>query len=246
MKSVLLIADGGAAPKSAALDSDVGSPRPWGRMRAAGPDRAKGGRLVALHDSLDAAGDPAALADCVEAIALRADRAAFASLFAYFAPRLKGYLMRLGLDGGQAEELAQEVMVAVWRKAGSYDRGQASVSTWIFRIARNRRIDLFRRDQRAELDGEDPSLRPEPSLAPDAAAEAAQTELRVRAALCALPTAQRDLVRAAFYEELSHSQIAERTGMPLGTVKSRLRQAFSALRGTLAGLSPSAGEEAGE
>ena len=199
---------------------------------------------MALHESLDAATDPVALADCVEAIALRADRGAFASLFSYFAPRVKGYLMRLGLEPALAEELAQEVMVAVWRKAASYDRRQATVSTWIFRIARNRRIDQFRRDRRTGLDGHDPSLQPEPELAPDAAAEAAQAELKVRAALNGLPQVQRELVRAAFYEELSHSQIAERTGMPLGTVKSRLRQAFAALRGAL-GQAWGADEEAG-
>ncbi len=188
---------------------------------------------MALHEGLDAVGDPSALADCIEAIAARQDRAAFASLFSYFAPRLKAYLVRLGLDGAQAEEVAQDVMVTVWRKADSYDRRQASASTWIFRIARNRRIDVFRRERRADLDAHDPGLQPTAEPTPDAVAEAGQLEVNVREAMARLPPDQRDLVRAAFYEDLSHSQIAERTGIPLGTVKSRLRQAFGKLRGCL-------------
>jgi len=185
---------------------------------------------VSLHEGLDPAGDPSALADCVEAIAARADKAAFAQLFSYFGPRAKAYLMRLGLNAAQAEELTQDVMVTVWRKAASYDRRQASVSTWIFRIARNRRIDLFRREQRANLDAHDPGLIPLAQIAPDLAAEAADMETHLRTALEQLPVEQRDLIRAAFYEDLSHSQIAERTGIPLGTVKSRLRQAFIRMR----------------
>jgi len=155
---------------------------------------------------------------------------AFTRLFAYYAPRVKGYLMRLGLEPAQAEEVSQEVMVAVWRKAASFDSRQASVATWIFRIARNRRIDAFRRDQRSALDAHDPAFQPEPEAAPDAATETAQREAQLRVAMAELPPEQRDLVRVAFYEDLSHSQVAERTGLPLGTVKSRLRLAFAKLR----------------
>ena len=188
---------------------------------------------MALHQAPDVAGDPSVLADLIEAIAARADKAAFASLFGFFAPRIKAYLIRLGLDAAQAEEIAQEVMVTVWRKAGSYDRRQASVSTWIFRIARNRRIDVFRRDQRMTLDAHDPGLQPAGQASPDAVAEAADMEIQIRVAMQLLTSDQRELVRAAFYEDLSHSQIAERTGLPLGTVKSRLRQAFGRLRSAL-------------
>ena len=170
----------------------------------------------------------------IGAIAARQDRAAFTRVFAYYAPRVKAYLARLGLDGAQAEEVAQEVMVAVWRKAASFDARQASVSTWIFRIARNRRIDVFRRDQRAALDPNDPAFEPPPEARPDGAAEAAEREARVRRAMAELPPEQRDLVRRAFYEDLSHTEIAATTGVPLGTVKSRLRLAFAKLKLTLA------------
>ncbi len=174
--------------------------------------------------------DAAAFAEAVERIAAHADRAAFAQVFTYYAPRVKGYLLRLGLEAAQAEELSQEVMVAVWRKAASFDRRQASVATWIFRIARNRRIDVFRRDQYARLDANEPMFQPVAEALPDAAAEAGERETQVRQALAELPEDQRDLVRDHFYEDLSHSQIAEKTGLPLGTVKSRLRLAFAKLK----------------
>ncbi len=183
----------------------------------------------------------ALFADLVERIAASADRAAFTRLFAYYAPRLKGYLLRLGLGAAEAEEVSQEVMVAVWRKAASFDRSQASVATWIFRIARNRRIDAFRREKRAVLDANDPIFQPEPAVAADRATEAAEREAQLRAAVADLPPEQRDLVRVAFYEELSHSQVAERTGLPLGTVKSRLRLAFAKLK-----LRMTEDEEAGQ
>jgi RNA polymerase sigma-70 factor (ECF subfamily) len=166
----------------------------------------------------------------VEAIAQHRDETAFANLFAVFAPRLKGYLLRLGLDAGQAEETAQEVMATVWRKADSFDRRQASVSTWVFRIARNRRIDLYRQGRRASLDPDEPLLAPAALVAADVAMEVEQREAALRAALTDLPADQLAVVRQAFYEGLSHSEIAVALGVPLGTVKSRLRLAFMKLK----------------
>tara|TARA_R110002072_G_scaffold150291_4_gene298583 strand:+ start:595 stop:1164 length:570 start_codon:yes stop_codon:yes gene_type:complete len=161
------------------------------------------------------------------------DRAAFARLFAYFAPRVKSYLRRLATDDASAEEMTQEVMLTLWRKAGQFDPRQASASTWIFRIARNRRIDAARRANKPALDPEEPLLLPGSDIAPDDATEASEREDRVRAALTSLPEEQVTLLRLAFYDGLSHSEIAEREGLPLGTVKSRLRLAFDKLRGGL-------------
>jgi len=161
------------------------------------------------------------------------DRTAFAALFEFYAPRVKAYLMRLNASDALAEELTQEVMLAVWRKADTFDRAQASSSTWIFRIARNRRIDAARRMARPELDAEDPSLQPPETLAPDDAAHAAGRESRVREALRDLPEEQLTLLQMAFFDGLSHRDIADRIGAPLGTVKSRLRLAFDKLRRTL-------------
>lgn len=174
-------------------------------------------------------------ADLMEAIAARQDREAFGELFAYYAPRVKGYILRLGSGEAVAEELAQEVLITVWRKAALYDRSQASVSTWIFRIARNRRIDALRRNAKPDLDPEDPGLLPEPPIAPDAALTALEREERVREALTDLPGEQLSLLQAAFYQGLSHREIADTTGLPLGTVKSRIRLAFAKLRARLEG-----------
>jgi RNA polymerase sigma-70 factor (ECF subfamily) len=173
------------------------------------------------------------LADCIEQIARARSRAAFSEVFEYFAPRLKSYLMRLGSDGSAAEEIMQEVMLNVWRKAEQYDRTQASVSTWIFRIARNRRIDSLRRTNKPELDAEDPMLRPAEAETPDITVNRAQIEIQVRDAIETLPSEQLTLLKAAFYEGLSHSEVAKKFGLPLGTVKSRIRLAFQRLRGSL-------------
>ncbi|WP_226893698.1 sigma-70 family RNA polymerase sigma factor [Nisaea sediminum] len=168
--------------------------------------------------------------DLIEAIAARRDREAFRLLFEHFAPRLKSYLMRLGAEPTVAEDVAQEAMVMVWRKAESFDRRQAGASTWIFTIARNKRIDRLRREKRPELDPNDPALVPSEEPAPDRTLQNAQAGKRVAAAMRALPQEQAELVRRAFYEDLSHSQIAEESGLPLGTVKSRIRLALARLR----------------
>lgn len=171
-----------------------------------------------------------ALADLVAAVAERRDRVAFATLFDHFAPRLQAYLLRLGAESGLAEELTQEVMVTLWRKAALFDRRKSSVATWLYRIARNRRIDALRRDRTESLDSEAAAALPSDEAAIDDSLDAVQREARVRAALDVLPAEQLALVRLAFFEGLSHSEIAERTSLPLGTVKSRLRLAFTRLR----------------
>lgn len=179
--------------------------------------------------------DREALAALVEAIAAKADKAAFASLFRHFAPKIKGYLVKIGTDRGQAEELTQEVMLTVWRKAAQFDRTQASVSTWMFTIARNRRIDAVRREKRPELDPADPMLVPDEPIAADDRLDALDREARVARAIKTLPQEQADLVHEAFYLAKSHSQISEETKIPLGTVKSRLRLAFGRLRKAMEG-----------
>ena len=251
MNASALIADATCAPKSKFAVPPHPS-RAVGRAFAAGPALQNGvsrlelacdiprrtalvspfenAKLTQARSTAAADDDAAAFAEAVERIAAHADKTAFAQVFTYYAPRVKGYLLRLGLEAAQAEELSQEVMVAVWRKAATFDRRQASVATWIFRIARNRRIDVFRRDQYARLDASEPMFQPAAEPLPDVAAEAGQREIQIRRALADLPEDQRNLVRDHFYEDLSHSQIAEKTGLPLGTVKSRLRLAFAKLK----------------
>lgn len=174
--------------------------------------------------------------DLLEAIAIRGDKAAFAELFGHFAPRLKSYLLRLGADAATAEEVVQESMLTVWRKAASFDRRQAGAGTWIFTIARNKRIDRLRRERRPEYDPSDPALIPSQPEEADQTVWSAQVEARMRVAIDSLPTEQSDLIRRAYFEELSHREIAERSGLPLGTVKSRIRLAMQRLRERIEGL----------
>ena len=174
-------------------------------------------------------------ASLIESIAENQDRDAFAELFAHYAPRVKGYLMRLGASNGQAEEVTQEAMLSVWNKAHLFDRKKAAASTWIFTIARNRRIDILRRQKYPELDANDPLLAGEPPTQPDDELIESRTGEEVRAALETLPEEQRELVRLAFYSGWSHAKLAAQTNLPLGTVKSRLRFAFNRLRDKLDG-----------
>lgn len=181
----------------------------------------------------DPGADRAAQAEWMRAIAEAQDEDAFARLFAFFAPRLKSYLMREGAADEAAEEIAQEVMTTVWRKARSYKPEAGAVSTWIFRIARNRRIDQLRRGNRPELDPDDPFFHPPAEMAPDRALEGGQRDAIIRRALGELPQDQQETMRLAFYEGLSQSEIAETRRIPLGTVKSRFRLAFEKLRAAL-------------
>ncbi len=182
--------------------------------------------------------EEARIADLL-AVARRRDREAFGRLFDYYAPRVKAYLRRLGADEQQAEELTQEVMLAVWRRAAQYDPRRATPGTWIFRIARNRRIDALRRERRppeaeeaeveAEAGGEEEAAEL-PGAALEAASEALLLEERLRAAIARLPPEQAEILRLYYLEEKPQGEIADALGLPLGTVKSRLRLALAKLR----------------
>ena len=178
----------------------------------------------------DGASPALRLNDLVLAVARRRSRQAFAALFAYFAPRLKSYLMRLGAEAGQAEELVQDVLLQVWHRAETFDPAQANASTWVFTIARNKRIDAVRRERRPEIDLTDPALVPEPVQPADRSLETGQENARLNAAIGALPNEQAKLLRLAYYEDKPHSTISAEQGIPLGTVKSRLRLAVDRLR----------------
>jgi RNA polymerase sigma-70 factor (ECF subfamily) len=166
-------------------------------------------------------------------VAASQDRAAFAALFAHFAPRVKAYLLRLGAPSAVAEELAQEALLSVWRKAHLFDPAKASAATWLFTIARNLRIDAIRRERHPELDPED--LMPEPDADADAGLTLAENEGRLRIALKQLPADQIQVVELSFFADKPHSQIAQELGIPLGTVKSRLRLAMARLKRAMGG-----------
>jgi RNA polymerase sigma-70 factor (ECF subfamily) len=173
-----------------------------------------------------------------QAVALSGDRQAFAALFKHFAPRVKTYLMRLGTSEGLAEELTQEAMVSVWRKASSFDAERASVSTWIFTIARNLRVDHFRRmgNRAVEAEEQDADETPDTLPQPDELLLINQRESGLRRAMERLPAEQARVLRLSFYEDQPHAQIARELGIPLGTVKSRVRLAVTHLRRLLDGF----------
>ena len=156
----------------------------------------------------------------------------FELLFRHFAPRAKAYMARTG-SPGSAEELMQETMVAVWNKAVMYDPGKGAAATWIFAIARNLRIDAYRREKHPEFDENDPAFQPASEPAADSAMEAEQSARTVRAALATLSADQSEVLRLAYFEDKSQSAIAETLNLPLGTVKSRMRLAFNKLRAVL-------------
>ena len=170
----------------------------------------------------------------IQAIAARSDREAFTALFSHFAPRVKAYLLRGGSSPAAAEELAQETLLAVWRKAAQFDPARAGASTWIFTIARNLRIDAIRRDRPAPV-AEDPTDAAPPAQA-DALVSAAERDDRVRGALRSLSPEQAEIVQLSYFSDETQSVIAARLGLPLGTVKSRLRLALVRLRGLLEDL----------
>jgi RNA polymerase sigma factor (sigma-70 family) len=158
------------------------------------------------------------------------DRAAFAQLFGHFAPRLKGYLIRLGCEPGVAEELVQDVMLTVWRRADSFDATQAGAATWIYTIARNRRIDRLRSERYPTIDPTDPLFVPDEAENAEQGIETAQREHSLRSAIKRLPKEQAELLQMAFFEDRPHGAIAAATKLPLGTVKSRIRLALARLR----------------
>ena len=167
-------------------------------------------------------------ADKIAAIARSQDQAAFAEVFRHFAPRVKAFLMKSGADEALAEECMQDVMATLWNKAHLYDPSRAAVSTWIFTIARNRKIDLLRRYARPEPE----DLPWGPDESPDQADVMAlqQETTKLAEAIRTLPEKQRHLIEKAYFGDLTHSEIAAETGLPLGTIKSRIRLALERLR----------------
>lgn len=172
----------------------------------------------------------------ISAVALNRDKSAFAALFQHFAPRVKSFMRRSGLEDSAAEELAQECLLRVWHKADKFDAAAGNASAWIFTIARNLRIDALRRARGDATHGasdiEDEFLHDEAPL-PDAALAQVLTGERVRRALASLPADQQRVIELSFYQEEAHGRIAELLGIPLGTVKSRLRLAAAKLRSVL-------------
>ncbi len=173
---------------------------------------------------------PRTMSDLLQKVAQSRDVEAFRKLFELYGPRVKSYMMRQGADATTAEDLAQETLLTVWRKAQLYSDEKGSATTWIFTIARNLRIDRLRREVSWQPLPENRDE--EASDAPDPEQEVTERERRdkVRAALATLPPDQSEVVTLSYVEGLSHSEIAERLQLPLGTVKSRMRLAYQKVK----------------
>ena len=165
------------------------------------------------------------------------DRAAFVEIFSYYAPRVKSYLLKHGADDTTAEEVVQATMVTVWEKAKGFDPKKAAASTWIFTIARNKRIDMLRKQKYIEVNTDAPELENAVYETEDAYADKGEVE-KLHSAIESLPDEQARLLRMAFFEDKSHQVISDETKLPLGTVKSRLRLALEKLRAAMKGAKP--------
>ncbi len=172
----------------------------------------------------------------LQRIAADRDRQAFINVYQHFAPRVKSFLLGQNVPPAAVDDVLQEVMLAIWNKAGLFDPAKAAPSTWIFAIARNKRIDRLRRETKPELDPDEPTLQPGAPTAADDDLMHGQRKTAVTAALTALPDEQRIVIEYSFIKGLSHGEIADQLGLPLGTVKSRIRLAFGRLRKELGEL----------
>lgn len=158
------------------------------------------------------------------------DRTAFETLFVHFGPRVKALMLKSGAEHSVAEDIVQDVFMSVWRKADYYAPERGTVSTWIFSIARNARIDRLRRQSskpyedisEMELEAPDPDAEEELALV--------QRADKVADAMVELPDEQRQIIELAYMHDMPQSEIAKRLSLPLGTVKSRMRLAYAKLK----------------
>ncbi len=174
-------------------------------------------------------------ADLIGRIAAHADRDAFRLLFEHFAPRVKGLMLKAGASGEEAEEIAQDTLLAVWRKAAQFDPASAGAPAWIFTIARNLRIDAVRRSARAGLMVPDGELEyfADPADSQETQIVKRNDTVRIADAISRLSKEQSTAIRMSFIEDRPHSEIAAALGIPLGTVKSRIRLAMTRLKDSL-------------
>jgi RNA polymerase sigma-70 factor (ECF subfamily) len=163
-------------------------------------------------------------------IAFNQDKEAFAKIFNFFAPRLKSYFIKAGAIESQAEEVIQEVMIAVWTKAASYDKQKSSVSTWIYTIARNKRIDKIRKEKRHYLAESDEGLEIPMASTQEQDIFSLQLTKKIQNCIQSLPTEQAELLKLSYFYEKTHTDISKELKIPLGTVKSRIRLALNKMK----------------
>lgn len=167
---------------------------------------------------------------CLELIGKNQDKTAFSNIFRYFAPRLKSFLIKAGSTDSQAEEVIQEVMIAVWTKSATYDSNKSSVSTWVYTIARNKRIDKIRKEKRHYLSESDEGLEIPVDSTQEKEIFSAQISNTLKKYMASLPDEQSKLLKLSYFYNKTHADISEELKIPLGTVKSRIRLALTKMR----------------
>lgn len=168
--------------------------------------------------------------DLLRRIVEEQDTEAFSALYEAYAPRIKSYMLRQTSDAETAEEVAQEALVTVWRKANLYSPDKGAPSSWIFAIARNLRIDRIRKERVLQPLPDDYDDLHSDDMQADELMILQQRQDALRVALADLPPDQLEVVRLSYIEGLSHSQIAEKLRIPIGTVKSRMRLAYERMQ----------------
>ena len=202
------------------------------RRRTAGRFRLIGvPKLMVAEDRSDFSADQ--MAENLAAVADTGSNEAFRKLFEHFAPRVRAFIGRQGTDPGMSEEVVQETFINIWKKARLFDPQKAAVSTWIFAIARNARIDLLRKAHRPTPDFDDPAFVTAKEPSAHHLVSRAQESMRLKKILAILPSEQQEVLRLAFFEEKTHPEVAAELGIPLGTVKSRVRLALGRIRSEL-------------
>jgi RNA polymerase sigma-70 factor (ECF subfamily) len=166
----------------------------------------------------------------LQAVAKRRCERSFAEIYRHFYPRIAAFLRNRGESARIAEEIAQDVMTAVWEKAPSFDPAKASCSTWIFTIARNAHIDRRRKEKRWEIDYNDPFFVPDPEPSPSEAQKAGAFEAELAAAIEKLPPEQAEILRRCYLGGQRHREAAAHLGLPITVVKYRARAAIESLR----------------
>jgi RNA polymerase sigma-70 factor (ECF subfamily) len=174
--------------------------------------------------------------DLLIAVGDRGDKDAFRELFKTFSPRFRAFIGQRGQNPDMSEEVVQETFIRVWKKAQLFDPEKASASTWLFAIARNTRIDILRKRGRPAPDADDPSFVPDPEPGADQLISREEEAKRLQKAIALLPPDQREVLQLAYFEEKAHARVAEDLGIPLGTVKSRIRLALGRIRTELRDL----------
>ncbi len=176
------------------------------------------------------------MSELIKKVATQQDHTAFQEIFEKFGPRIKAYLLKQGADNATAEELVQETMLTVWRKASMFEESRGSLASWVYTIARNLRIDRLRKEKVWQELSEEQYQKSSPDEPADETVAKNQMIRVIRGALKLLPTEQREIIEYSYLKGMSQSEIAEALNLPIGTVKSRMRLAYQKVRASVEDL----------